>query len=84
MSDHWSKSEKGQKLIKSAFESAKLPEVEKSQLETGTYTNQQVAEKCGDPAILVSLLMKLPINGGNASRRSILSFAVDLILKATN
>jgi len=75
------KEEKWQKLVNSAFEAAKLPEVTEDQLETGTYTNAQIAEKMRDkPVKFLSLLMDISqMGGGNASRRSILSFAVDMV-----
>ena len=46
-------------------------------LEPGTYTNQQIAEKAGGPVELVHLLLGLPEHIDQASKRSILSFAVD-------
>ncbi|MFC1598842.1 hypothetical protein ACFL2U_02470 [Patescibacteria group bacterium] len=73
----WLDSEKGKELFEKAFETAGLPEVEERDLETGTYTNQQIAEKFDDPKDLLVLLMKLP-GGDPASKRSILSFAVDM------
>ena len=73
----WLKTEQGQKLFEEMFKAADLPEVEESDLEPGTYTNQQIAEKFGDPKDLILLLMKLPQGVGNASKRSTLSFAVD-------
>lgn len=66
-------------FVESAFKAARLPEVEENQLETGTYTNAQIAEKVGDPFRLMQLLMALPEGGGDASRRQILSFAVDML-----
>jgi len=75
------KEAKWQKFVESAFKTAKLPEVKEEELEIGTYTNAQVAEKFrDDPLGLLKLLMGLSkMGGGNASRRSILSFAVDMI-----
>ncbi|MFZ5424294.1 MAG: hypothetical protein ACOZAO_00685 [Patescibacteria group bacterium] len=78
MSQHWTETEKGKQLIESAFKAANLPEVQENELETGTYTNMQIAKMFDDPAELISLLMALPKGGGNASRRSILSFAVEM------
>lgn len=75
---HWSETEKGRQLVEETFAAAKLPEVDENELETGTYTNVQIARKCDDPLNLVIILMNLPEDGGNASRRSILSFAVDM------
>jgi len=75
---HWSETEKGKEFIQSAFKAANLPEVNKNQLETGTYTNQEIAKMFNDPRDFMVALMRLPHGGGKASRRSILSFAVDL------
>ncbi len=67
-------------LVAKAFKAAELPEVTKDQLEAGTYTNLEIAEKFrGDRMRLVMLLMNLPQAGGHASMRSILSFAVEQI-----
>lgn len=75
MSD-WFDTEKGKELIEKAFETAGMPEVEEAELEPGTYTNLQLAQKAGSPEKFVTLLMKLP-DGSPASKRSILSFAVE-------
>lgn len=68
-------------LIMKAFETAGLPEVNESQLEAGTYTNAQLAEKMrGDPGKLIHLLMNVSTMGNSpAAKRSILSIAVDMI-----
>ena len=79
MAHHWSETDLGRALVAIAFETANLHEVDENELEIGTYTNAQVAVKCSSPTQLVALLMKLPDGGGNASRRSVLSFAVDMI-----
>lgn len=72
--------EKWDKFVESAFANANLPEVSEDQLETGTYTNRQIAERFRDePLRLLGLLMSLPEGGGAASRRSVLSFAVDMM-----
>ncbi|HEY4505423.1 MAG TPA: hypothetical protein VJG67_01915 [Candidatus Paceibacterota bacterium] len=66
-------------FVESAFKAANLPDVPKDELETGTYTNRQIADNFRQrPIEFMSLLMDLP-DGSDASRRSILSFAVDLI-----
>ena len=71
---------KWQKFVDSAFQAADLPEVPEEQLEVGTYTNAQIAEKLqGDPMKLLSLLMGVSTMGGHAEKRSILSFAVDAV-----
>lgn len=75
---HWSTTERGKKFVESAFKAADLPEIDEANLELGTYTNQQIAEKINKPESLLALLMNLS-GGDNASRRSILSFAVDMI-----
>jgi hypothetical protein len=69
-----------QKLVEASFKAAGLPEVDEKDLETGTYTNAQIAEKLrGNPMKLVQLLMSLDAMGGDvATKRSILSFAVDM------
>ena len=67
-------------LVAKAFETAGLPEFTKDELEAGTYTNLEIAEKFrDDPMRLVTLLMHLPQAGGHASMRSVLSFAVENI-----
>lgn len=72
--------EKWELFVEKAFAAADLPEVPVDMLEAGTYTNTQIAEKFRqDPVGLVALLMALPKNGSVASRRSILSFAVETI-----
>jgi hypothetical protein len=72
---------KYQEFVTKAFIAAGLPEVEEHQLETGTYTNAQIAEKMrGDPRKLLSLLMGVSNMGkSQAEKRSILSFAVDMV-----
>jgi len=75
----WLDTEKGQELLKKAFETADLPEIEKKHLEPGTYTNREIAEKFDNPLKLIGLLMKLPA-GSPTSKRSILSIAIDMIM----
>jgi len=63
-----------------AFEAAKLPEVARNELEAGTYTNAEIAEKLrADPERLMSMLMDVSKMGSPSAKRSILSFAVDMI-----
>ncbi len=81
MSDTMSDADKKyQQLVEKSFEAAGLPEVDVKDLETGTYTNAQIGEKLrSNPLKLVQLLMRLSVIGGDvASKRSILSFAVDM------
>ncbi|MBI2121915.1 MAG: hypothetical protein HYT98_02225 [Candidatus Sungbacteria bacterium] len=75
----WLDTEKGQEFFKKAFEVADLPEVDGDVLEQGTYTNRQIAEKAGSPEKLLSLLMN--VSGDRATKRSILSFAVEMDLE---
>ncbi len=71
---------KWQNFVETAFKAADLPEVTEDQLEAGTYTNAQIAEKLrADPLKLISLLMGVSTLGGCAEKRSVLSFAVDMI-----
>jgi len=71
---------KWQKFVESAFKAAGLPEVTADQLETGTYTNAEIAEKFrGNPIELLNLLMGVSNQGGPAEKRNILSLAVDMI-----
>ena len=80
MSEIDNQEEKWQQFVSAAFSAAKLPEVTPDQLETGTYTNVQIADKLrDDPLRLTALLMKVENVGSNVSKRSILSFAVDII-----
>ncbi len=74
---HWSTTQKGKEFIEAAFKAANLPEVKETDLEPGTYTNQQIAEKVDNPEKLLALLMGLPGND-RASKRSILSFAIEM------
>lgn len=71
---------KWQQFVETAFKAAGLPEVTENQLEPGTYTNAQIAEKMrGKPTKLLALLMQVSKTGGVAEKRSILSFAVDMV-----
>ena len=74
---HWSSTEKGKEFIERAFRAADLPEVNEADLEPGTYTNQQIAEKVKNPVELLALLMNLP-GDDRASNRSVLSFAAEM------
>ena len=76
MSD-WLNTDDGRNLFEKVFEAAGLPEVEEKDLEPGTYTNLQLAEMARSPEKLLALLMKVPGNDP-ASKRSILSFAVEM------
>ncbi len=77
MSD-WSDTELGKQLVEAAFKAANLPEIDEASLEPGTYTNQQIAKKVDNPEKFVALLLGLPSGDDFASKRSILSFAVDM------
>ncbi len=70
-----------QEIGKKAFEAAGLPEIPEHLLEIGTYTNAQMIEMFRDePGELLLLLMRVSLLGTKAvSKRSILSFAVDMI-----
>ena len=71
---------KWQNFVAAAFNAAELPEVGENDLELGTYTNAQIAEKLrGNPGRLLSLLMNVSKMGSPAQKRSILSFAVESI-----
>lgn len=71
---------KYQAFVEKAFEAAGLPEIKEEDLEAGTYTNAQIAERLrNDPFQLLALLMRVSNLGNEAEKRSILSFAVDLI-----
>lgn len=73
---HW------QEIVEIAFEVAGLPEVDPSQLEIGTYTNAQIAEKLrGDTGRLLTLLRRVSNLGNEAAKRNILSIAVDKCLQ---
>lgn len=76
--NQWWETDHGKKLMAAAFEAAELPEVDETDLEIGTYTNLQLAEKSGSPEKLLMLLMRLPREINSASRRSIMSFAVEM------
>lgn len=69
-----------QEVVMKAFELAGLPEIEEKKLEPGTYTNAQIAKKLqGNPQQLLTLLQRVSSLGSEAEKRSILSFAVDMI-----
>ena len=80
---HWSETETGKELVEKAFKAVDLPEVDEKDLEPGTYTNRQLAKMIAGPGSLVVLLMRLPGNDP-ASKRSILSFAVEKIQSEEN
>lgn len=74
---HWLEYPEGQEFFTKVFEAAGLPEVDEKDLEPGTYTNRQIAEKVVSPEDLLFMLMGL-LGGCQASKRSILSFMVDM------
>ena len=78
MMPRWLETEDGQELFEAIFKAVDLSEVEERDLEIGTYTNRQIAEKFDDPRKLTAILMSLP-NTSPASKRSIMSFTVDLL-----
>lgn len=80
MVDRDNSEEKWQKFVSAAFTAANLPDVPEDQLEVGTYTNAQIAEKFkDDPLKFVGILMKLSeMSGNDAEKRSILSFTADI------
>ncbi|HUW24631.1 MAG TPA: hypothetical protein VMW04_03315 [Patescibacteria group bacterium] len=66
-------------FVEAAFKAAGLPEVPADQLEIGTYTNAQIAERFRKNLLgFIAVLQNLP-EGDNASRRSILSFAAEMM-----
>lgn len=70
---------KWQRFVTTAFKAAELPEIAEDQLETGTYTNAQIAEKLrDDPMKLLSLLMGVSRMGSHLDKRSMLSFAIEI------
>jgi hypothetical protein len=73
----WLNTKKGQDLVREAFKAAGMPEVKETDLETGTYTNQQIAEKFEDPMMFLTMLMQLP-GDDPVVKRSVLSMAVDM------
>ncbi|MBI3421043.1 MAG: hypothetical protein HY006_03185 [Candidatus Sungbacteria bacterium] len=70
---------KWNEFVAAAFEAAGLPEVDERNLEPGTYTNQQIVAKVRHPSELLRLLTGLPQDSSVAAKRSILSFALDLL-----
>lgn len=61
------------------FKTAEIPEVKQEDLEVGTYTNQQIAEHFRkEPEKLVAVLMQLPKDANPGSKRSILSFLIEM------
>lgn len=73
----WLDTDEGKELVEETFAAAGLPEVDESELEAGTYTNRRLAEMAGGLTKLLGLLVRLPGNDP-ASKRSILSFAVEM------
>lgn len=69
-----------QAFVESVFKAANMPEVEVDKLEAGTYTNAQIAQKLkANPERLFSLLAQVTNMGSPAEKRSVLSFAVDML-----
>ena len=66
-----------QKKVNQLFAKYHLPDPPK--LETGTYSNMEIAEKIGDLKQLEVLLKVLPPSGSLAARRSMLCALIDLI-----
>ena len=70
-----------QKFTEAVFKAADLPEVTEDQLEPGTYTNAQIAEKLrDDPIKFMGLMMDVSNMGNQVQKRSLLSFIVDMIV----
>ncbi len=67
-------------LIEKAFIETGLPEVSESQLETGTYTNAQIVEKLVKKLFVLFVLLARfrEMNTDSATKRSMLSFAVEM------
>ncbi|KKS17365.1 MAG: hypothetical protein UU77_C0001G0025 [candidate division WWE3 bacterium GW2011_GWC1_41_7] len=76
---HWYDTEEGRKFADSAFKAAGLEEPIGVPLETGTYSNEEIARKFDDPRKFLVFLMHLENMGGSeASKRSIASITIDM------
>lgn len=68
-------------VVEEAFDAAGLPEVLESELEAGTYTNAQFMKAMADDlGVLLGYIKQLPSLDSAASKRSTLSFAVEMFL----
>jgi predicted RNase H-like nuclease len=79
--NRWQDTEVGKKFIVKAFADAGMPEVEKSNLEPGTYTNEELAGFFTDSLDLWHALHQLRFQADPTVKRSILSFAVESMPK---
>lgn len=78
---HWYDTKDGRSLADAAFKQAGLEEPKGVALETGTYSNEQIARKFEDSLMLLYFLMQISkLNSSEASKRSVASFALDLNL----
>ena len=78
----WHETEEGQAFIKKAFENAGMPEVEAKDLEPGTYTNVQLAAFFPTQDEFWHALNQLRFNNDPWSKRSVMSFAVEMMPKS--
>lgn len=79
--DKWQDTEIGKKFIAEVFAGAGMPEVEKKDLETGTYTNKELADFFPSGLDLWHALHQLRFQADPIIKRSILSFAVESMPK---
>lgn len=75
----WQDSENGRDFIKDTFDQAGMPEVLKKDLEPGTYTNEELAEFFADPLEFWRTVWQLRFTTDPVAKRSILSFAVEMM-----
>ena len=78
ISDHWTTTPTGKRFLKTAFAKADLPEIKKKDLEPGTYTNLEIAERTKSVEYLAQLLVMF-IDELPEEKRALLSFAVKKI-----
>jgi hypothetical protein len=78
----WYETDEGKAFIKIAFENAGMPEVDIKDLEPGTYTNDQLAAFFSTQDEFWHALNQLRFNNDPWSKRSVLSFVVEMIPKS--
>jgi hypothetical protein len=77
----WCETDEGKAYVKKAFKNAGMPEVERKDLEAGTYTNEDLAAFFPNKDAFWHALNQLRFSNDPRSKRSILSFAVEMMPK---
>ncbi len=77
----WYETPDGQERVKKLFAAAGMPEVPKEDLEPGTYTNEELAAFFASGDELWHALNQLHRHADPVTKRSILSFAAEIMPK---